>query len=168
MYPITTHRPLRDQAMFLFDYDSLSGLLTNRIQEYKIQPKRLIFFHHRKSITKNFEGKSSRSIGGAPIYFVYSFCNWVHKRCIVGVVNFRENDTYSELKSFGVPEIKLFEERSKVPLENANHSEQKVSCKFINVTTVESVTEIFFGLFILMNFFKALTIWNLMIQNLIW
>ena len=43
----------------------------------------------------------------------------------------------SELKSFGVPEIKLFEKRSKVPLENANHSEQKVSCKFLNVTTVE-------------------------------
>ena len=43
----------------------------------------------------------------------------------------------SELKSFGVSEIKLFEKRSKVSLENANHSEQKVSCKFLNVTTVE-------------------------------
>ena len=43
----------------------------------------------------------------------------------------------SELKSFGVPEIKLFEKHSEVPLENANHSEQKVSCKFLNVTTVE-------------------------------
>jgi len=40
----------------------------------------------------------------------------------------------SVLKSFGVSEIKLFEKRSKVPLENA---EQKVSCKFLNVTTVE-------------------------------
>ena len=36
-----------------------------------------------------------------------------------------------------MPEIKLFEKRSKVPLENANNSEQKVSCKFLNVTTVE-------------------------------
>ena len=43
MYPITKQRPLRDQAMLLFDYDSLSGFLTNKIQEYKIQPQRLIF-----------------------------------------------------------------------------------------------------------------------------
>ena len=43
MYPITTQRPFRDQAMFLFDYNLLSGILTNKIQEYKIQPKRLIF-----------------------------------------------------------------------------------------------------------------------------
>ena len=64
---------LRDhQAMFLFDYDSLSGFLTNKIQEYKIQPKRLIFPVIVKVSRKNFEGKSSRSIGGPPFYL---FCN---------------------------------------------------------------------------------------------
>jgi len=40
MYPISTQHPLRVQVLFLFDYDSLSGFLTNKIQEYKIQPKR--------------------------------------------------------------------------------------------------------------------------------
>ena len=57
MYPITTQCSLRDQAMFLFDYDSLSGLLTNKIQEYKIQPKRLIFPIIVKASRKNQKGK---------------------------------------------------------------------------------------------------------------
>ena len=57
MYPITTQHTLRDHAMFLFDYDSLSGLLTNKIQEYKIQPKRLIFSIIVKASQKISKGK---------------------------------------------------------------------------------------------------------------
>ena len=56
-YNITTRRFLRDQAMFLFDYDLFSGLLTNKIQEYKIQPKRLIFPIIVKASRKNKKGK---------------------------------------------------------------------------------------------------------------